>query len=365
LRKIFSQKLLDLVEARDWALTLGLQIRPESACEELDHVPELKGKKILNAVKFAAFRSRFEVPAFCLDDLKEGYEYVRKGRINGVKVISAPHMVFNIGYAAVSDTDFIIPHPQIAISSPTIDKEYLLALSVLLNSSFTQYMLFFNCGSWGIDRSVIGLKEAQALDIPVLNADKVHTLATEYKKILGIKDAVFQSEDIQENIDSLVESLFNIPPALASSAKDFVKVRLKVNKGKLPKSILNPPDQSQLAEYCEALINELTAYAGIPHTVVISTSRNFAYCEILPSAESSFSIKPADPSAFKRIWELANTKCSQWVYVQRSVRIFDGQRVILLKPNRCIDWNRNQAFLDSDDVITEILDHSPEESIHG
>ncbi len=365
LRRIFSCKLSDLVKERKWSLTLGLQIRPSFADEDLDHVPALAGQKILNTKKIATCRSRFIIPNQCLEQLKPGYEYVRKGRKNGLKIIPAPHLVMNVGYARYSDEPFIVPHPQIAISCPSHDKSYLLALSLLLNSSFTKYILFFNCASWGIDRSIIGLKEAEALNIPRLDDDTVRLLANEYENIYKKEQDCFGEWDIQDEVDSIVEALFDVPPALAASARDFVRVRLQVNKGKLPKSIMAPPDDKQLAEYCNTLLNQLNIYAGIPHKIVIFTSRDFAYCEIEPSTESSYSIRSASDSVFQKIWLLANKKCSQWVYIQKSVRIFDGERVTLLKPRRSIDWNQNQAFLDSDDVIAEILDHAPREAVYA
>jgi len=46
---------------------------------------------------------------------------------------------------------------------------------------------------------------------------------------------------------------------------------------------------------------------------------------------------------------------SQWVYVQRGLRIIDGSTVYICKAPRLIDWTRTQALNDSDDLIAEVL----------
>jgi len=46
---------------------------------------------------------------------------------------------------------------------------------------------------------------------------------------------------------------------------------------------------------------------------------------------------------------------TQWVYVQRGLRIFDGPRIHIYKPPRLIDWTRTQALNDADDIIGEVL----------
>ena len=59
---------------------------------------------------------------------------------------------------------------------------------------------------------------------------------------------------------------------------------------------------------------------------------------------------------------------SQWVYVQRGLRIFDGSKVYICKTPRLIDWTRTQALNDSDDLIAEVLsrrDGDQEVAVNG
>ena len=46
---------------------------------------------------------------------------------------------------------------------------------------------------------------------------------------------------------------------------------------------------------------------------------------------------------------------SQWIYVQRGLRLFDGARIHLYKASRLIDWTRTQAMNDAGDILGEVL----------
>jgi len=46
---------------------------------------------------------------------------------------------------------------------------------------------------------------------------------------------------------------------------------------------------------------------------------------------------------------------SQWVYVQRGLRLFDGPRIYLYKLPRLIDWTQTQAFNDVNEIIGSAL----------
>jgi hypothetical protein len=61
------------------------------------------------------------------------------------------------------------------------------------------------------------------------------------------------------------------------------------------------------------------------------------------------------PNSVARILQAVKEQHSQWAYVQRSVRIFDGPYVHIIKPARLLDWTRTQAIQDAADLISEVL----------
>ena len=48
-------------------------------------------------------------------------------------------------------------------------------------------------------------------------------------------------------------------------------------------------------------------------------------------------------------------KLSQWVYVQRGLRFFDGDTIYLYKPARLIDWTCTQAMIDAAEIIGAVV----------
>ena len=58
----------------------------------------------------------------------------------------------------------------------------------------------------------------------------------------------------------------------------------------------------------------------------------------------------------KAVLEAVEEQHSQWAYVQRSVRFFDGPYVHIIKTARLLDWTRTQAVQDAADLISEVLD---------
>ena len=46
---------------------------------------------------------------------------------------------------------------------------------------------------------------------------------------------------------------------------------------------------------------------------------------------------------------------TQWLYFDRGLRIYDGDRTYLFKPMQRMLWTRSNAILDADEVIAETL----------
>ncbi len=77
-----------------------------------------------------------------------------------------------------------------------------------------------------------------------------------------------------------------------------------------------------------------------------------------PVVVDTTSVKQGDltPSlVLSELNESLREQISQWAYVQRSLRLFDGPRIHLYKLPRLIDWTRTQAMNDAGDIIEEVL----------
>jgi hypothetical protein len=70
------------------------------------------------------------------------------------------------------------------------------------------------------------------------------------------------------------------------------------------------------------------------------------------------SVEASDLTTAKIFSELNDNlreQFSQWVYVKRGLRIFDGPRIYIYKSPRLIDWTQTQAMIDAGDIIGEVV----------
>jgi len=139
-----------------------------------------------------------------------------------------------------------------------------------------------------------------------------------------------------------------------------------LNKGKVFVSATAQPQEYELIRYGLCLRDELDSFtegSGLRHKVSLTYSKNLIVCSVefvrsdaITALDVIVEKAQGDISLFLNyIQEKAKQRFSQWVYVQRSLRIYDDSRVYICKSSRLIDWTRTQALNDSDDIIAEIL----------
>ncbi|MBE9070219.1 hypothetical protein IQ260_26615, partial [Leptolyngbya cf. ectocarpi LEGE 11479] len=259
----------------------------------------------------------------------------------------------------------VIPSGQIGLSAPNEDADYLRALSIFRNSSIVQYYLFFTSPQLGVDRGRITLGAFEQLPVPLFSDDQISQLSQLHKNFSEREhDVLLNNEDVQEELDDMVEKILNIPKNVGILAKDFMSVRLSLNEGKSHGIAVDLPSLETLFDYGSTLRDELDMFTGgngLRHEIVLSRSKELVICsvEFIQSDDPiDVSIEEAQTESsalFAYIREKIKQRFSQWVYVQRSLRIFEDSRVYICKPPRLIDWTRTQALNDSDDIISEIL----------
>jgi hypothetical protein len=323
-----------------------------------------------------------------------------------------------MSYIVYSDEDFVIPPRQIGIAAPEEDAGHLQALSVFLNSSLVTYYLFFHAQEWGVFRQArrVSITEVRRVPTPSLTPKQVEDLSSLHEELveverreisnlisrvrsrtqtrLGLNDT-YATEDVtelglpekltragkeefrqsvaelrnvlQDTIDERVVRLFNIPRDIELLVDEFVQIRLPLDKPSAIKSITRKPNNQELLAYARELRDGLdefvmgTAY----HKVSIIHSDELIECiveitqEDGPIPVNGNSIKAGDLTTTRLLAELSDSlreQVSQWVYVQRGLRLFDGPRVYIYKIPRLVDWTRTQAMNDASDIIGEALE---------
>lgn len=171
---------------------------------------------------------------------------------------------------------------------------------------------------------------------------------------------------VQVKLDKKIFELFNVPEDIQLLVQDFVNIRLALDAKSKLNQATRSPDKSELESYAETLREELDAFVmgAASHSVEIGYSEDLVECAVQINHEGEK--EPSDLTIVQRseqtkgrllrqLSEELRENISQWVYVQRSLRLFDGPRVYIYKSPRLIDWTRTQALNDAGDIIGEVF----------
>lgn len=320
-------------------------------------------------------------------------------------------------YIAYSDEDFVIAPRQMGIAASKKSQkeaEYLRALSVYLSSNLVAYYLFFHAPEWGVFRQarLVPITGVRKIPTPELTPEQVEELATLQKELVkvekqGIADFVSKllqrrmsfdepritkgiaesglpegltgaekkeleysvsqlQASLQEKIDNKVFNLFKIPEGIRLLVNEFIQTRLPLDKPSAIEHVIRKPTEQELLAYARELRDELDDFVmgKAYHRVIVTHSSDLIECiveitkEDAPIPVNGDSIKAGDLTPAKLLAELSDSlreQISQWVYVQRGLRLFDGPRIYIYKAPRLIDWTRTQAMNDAGDIIGEAI----------
>lgn len=321
-------------------------------------------------------------------------------------------------FAIYSDEDFIIPPRQMGIAAPDTpgNRNLLRALTVYLSSNLVAYYLFFHVPEWGVfrQRKSVVTTEVRKIPTPIFTPEQTRILAdlhreivaTEQEKITAFTSGIRQKVqsrlqlpddnefeidvspgglpkklntaekreydrfvqklhlELQTKIDETLFNVLDIPHDIQLLVKDFIQYRLPLDKSAETKSLIRTPSPDELLSYAYALQSSLDDFAMgmVYHQVSISYSGELIECCVeLTNSRTPVNrddIQPGSITMARLLSELSQNlreKISQWVYVQRGLRLFDGPRVYIYKSPRLIDWTYVQAISDAGDIIGSSL----------
>lgn len=320
-------------------------------------------------------------------------------------------------YATFSDADFLIPPRVIGIAGPEEDANILRALALYLNSSLVSYYLFFHVPEWGVFRNAryITLSELKKVPVPAFSSEEVEELASLHLRLvadeqqsiseafskvrslqmdflnshqaestgdISVPDLLSKMskkekaqiekevdafhENAQRIIDETIFDVFDIPEDIRMLVTDFVQVRLLLDRPVAFERVIREPYEQELLDYACELRDELDGFVGdnTHHGITITYSHDLIECIIdvidtdTPVTLDSSRVRPGDLTSSRILSELSKSlreQVSQWMYVQRGLRLFNGPRIHLYKSPRLIDWTRTQAMNDAGDILGEVL----------
>ena len=375
LKRLFPTTLEQFCEKQGW----GNQLPRQGAefCQDATKPnAQIKNKKRFDTQAFSGMRNnyRFSMPEHILQPVTED-AFIRRGADTLYITTPAPHVIVSKGwdFFIYSDEDFIIPPQQMGISAPKESSDALRALTVYLGSSLVRYYLFFQVPEWGIfrRRESVVVTEVRKVPTPNFTAGQIaafhHELVQQEKQALSqvFVDTLLQAK-MQIALDNMIFETFNIPTDIVTLVKDFVTVRLALDEGQAAMGrVTRYPNSDDLIGYANELAKSLNSFVmgSAHHDVTINKSKELIECVIEIKDDgsrrsSSITVNDSDlltDKLLKEIRDSAGYQFSQWVYVQRGIRLFDGSRIFIYKQPRLMNWTRTQALNDASDVISQAI----------
>jgi hypothetical protein len=400
LKRIFPTTLADFCHQRPgWIIAEGPQIRSNESrsnrTEETIARPDFLEHRRLDTKTQTRSRLGFSIAEAAL--VPNTADRLRKqGGERGLRLTSAPHTVISprwLSYLAYSDRPFLVSPRTIGIAAPAEDADVLRALTVYLCSSLAAYHLFFHATEWGAFRRAryVTLREVKRIPVPTLSPAQIQQLAQLQKKIVAqerteiegrpvARRELFHSdappllpepgEELRERLIGLIDAeifeTFKISRDLAVLIREWKTTRLPLDRAATAGQVTRQPTADELLAYAQEIQRQLDGFVtgNVHHRVRLIHSPTLVECKI--EQLRSASCFPVDPSCIepgnRSIADLLSSlagdlrqKLSQWVYVQRGLRLFENDTIYLYKPARLIDWTCTQAMIDATDIIGTVV----------
>lgn len=369
LRRLLPVTVEDTVFKRGWLMCTGLHVKLQNNKSKSKFVykSELEGKYILET---DLLQTRFMITEEALPLLDSERQFIReRSGAKGLQLIAAPHILLTTEIAIYSDLDFVIPTPKVGIAADREDADYLKATALYLNSSVAQYANFFGNAQWGVSQALVNPKNMGAIPFIDLSPQQVKKLAETYDDLVEQERAYLAEHaplkgeplDLQNQVDAVIEEILQIPNDISVTARDFMRVRYQLLEGKTGDSASKPPSPQELENYAEQLRLQVDDFAQRHHRISVHAAQDaiIATVEVTSASEAVPVVVAQRPNTVvSSILNAVREQHSQWAYIQRSVRVFDGSCVHIVKAPRLLDWTQTQAVQDAADLIAQILERN-------
>ncbi|TWT81339.1 putative type I restriction enzymeP M protein [Planctomycetes bacterium CA13] len=322
------------------------------------------------------------------DNLGSKSVTVRQRSGVSTQVFNAPHTLFTAGFSKVVFLDFSASfrHSVKGIQGPKQDADLLKFLTVYLKSKLARYFLFHGSASWGVSRARIYDEELLKLPFPFPEThfgpqsansiiESVCDVFAQFQaKLLSFPGSKKQLvKEAMVRFDELVFDYFDI----ADTERDLINetISISIPSTRPTRSRLNVPTvktsspqqrEAYLARVCD-LLNDWSARgdSGVRGQVLISADSGIGLA-VLEKVDRSQITTPM-PSESTSIVETLDrlrqiaTKQHGAIELVRGIKVFDGNKLYIVKPLEQRNWTLTSAMNDADEIAGSLLMQSAEQ----
>ena len=372
----------DKDSSKRWVMAVGLQPVGENDDPNKAEVIKLPSKLFVEASASSKI-DLFLLPSDC-KELGKAEFTVRGGSNKDTTVFKAPHVLITKGFTRVAYADFAVSFQDFlrGIHGPQADRDLLIFLAAYLRSRLARFFLFHTSSHWGITRQQVHVDELLRLPFVLPDAlddpERGKAIVREVSRI--VDDAANRSADdfadrqgivrlAGEAIEPLLDEYFDILPVERSLVNDTVNVTIRSilptrNKADVP--TIKPSRQGQREHYTQLLCDTLNGWSRngdfMVHGRSVASERLGVGVAMLQKTARGGTLDTTDDltdvlSALNRLNKVTKRKFNSFELI-RGTKVFDGNRLYLVKQIGQRFWTETAALNDADEIAGTILMHT-------
>jgi N-6 DNA methylase len=296
-----------------------------------------------------------------------------------VEVYGSPHVLVSHGFGSIAFADFPVAfqHALRGITGPASDRSLLIFLAAYLQSSVAQYYQFHTSSNWGVSRNKVHVEELLRLPffLPSHSDDLRNSVIQQVARIVEEASrearASFLGRDeirgqAKRRIEPLIFDYFDIIPSEQVLIADTIQTaigsfRPGMRRANVP--AIEPSDARTRKRYTETLCATLNGWSRrldveVSGATVASEGMGFGLVtlEKAPGGSQRSSL-PSDQSMLRALsnFRSAASHGTNTFELARGVKLFDGDKLYLLKPLSARYWSETAALNDADEIAGSIL----------
>jgi hypothetical protein len=376
-----------------FGISEGLQLRPGGGGEATERVDEVREQELLDVDALKKLRHIFAFPKAALTPLGKGPHFARvRGGVHlPLAVCRPPHVIVSESrfFAVFCNKFVVVPPRQIGIVSLAKDVALLKTMSLYLSSDFAFYHQFLLSPHFGVKRDVATLAALRQIPFPFSDVEKAdlsdwvelhaelaktkprHLYASSDEaqgelSLADAEDAGGNQEELLARLNQMVGNALGLDESERTIVRDLVHIRCELRDGKVREVAGRTSTSREMESYARRLKQELDDFTGEDsdrlHCVCVVFDDHSGMVEVDFTRDhaaarkvSVLSAEHEEAKAFRRTREKLLQPWSQWVYFDRSLRLYERRKTYLFKPRQRFHWTESQAMMDAERIIAETL----------
>lgn len=297
-----------------------------------------------------------------------------------IEVFHGPHVLVAQGFGSIAFADFAVSfqHALRGITGPSEDRNLLIFLTAYLRSALAKYFLFHTSTNWGVSRKKVHVEELLRLPFPLPNetdnpvraeqiVEEVSQLVlSAITKASGLWiDRDFLVESTQNTIEPLIFEYFDIIPSEQILIEDTINLtipsfRPSAQRRTVPS--IEPSSLTNMEQYTTLLSGTLNNWAKRSNAQVVGLYKRSPSMgvglvileKIVRGNLPSFNDDGDILAMLSQLQETASIKFNTFELL-RGVKVFDSNRLYILKPLGRRYWTETSALNDADEIAASIL----------